>query len=130
MKAISIRQPWAGLIATRIKTIETRTWKTNFRGDILICASLKHQAHVGHLADRHLLTSNVNFEYGKAICVASLIDIHWMDWREESAACLPVYEGAYSWVLDNIRPIKPFQVKGRLGLFEVDDSLIQIINNL
>jgi len=35
-KAISIRQPWAHLIAAGIKDIENRSWKTNFRGRVLI----------------------------------------------------------------------------------------------
>jgi len=39
MKALSIRQPWAGLIAAGVKTIETRNWRTGYRGQLLICAS-------------------------------------------------------------------------------------------
>lgn len=39
MKALSIKQPWASLIAHGIKDIENRTWKTNFRGRIYIHAS-------------------------------------------------------------------------------------------
>lgn len=39
MKACSIKQPWASLIAYGIKDIENRTWKTNFRGRIYIHAS-------------------------------------------------------------------------------------------
>lgn len=39
MKALSIKQPWASLIAHGIKNIENRTWKTNFRGRIYIHAS-------------------------------------------------------------------------------------------
>lgn len=39
MKALSIKQPWASLIAHGIKDIENRTWKTKFRGRIYIHAS-------------------------------------------------------------------------------------------
>lgn len=39
MKAISIRQPWAWLIAHGYKDIENRTWNTKFRGPVLIHAS-------------------------------------------------------------------------------------------
>lgn len=45
-KAISIKQPWSYLIASRIKPIENRTWKTNFRGSVLI--------HVGAKVDERL----------------------------------------------------------------------------
>lgn len=41
MKALSIKQPWASLIAQGIKDIENRTWKTKFRGRIFIHASAK-----------------------------------------------------------------------------------------
>lgn len=41
MKALSIKQPWASLIAHGIKDIENRTWKTKFRGTIYIHASAK-----------------------------------------------------------------------------------------
>lgn len=39
MKTLSIKQPWASLIAHGVKDIENRTWKTNFRGRIYIHAS-------------------------------------------------------------------------------------------
>lgn len=39
MKALSIKQPWASLIAHGIKDIENRTWKTKFRGRIYVHAS-------------------------------------------------------------------------------------------
>lgn len=39
MKALSIRQPWAWLIAQGYKDIENRTWPTRFRGRVLIHAS-------------------------------------------------------------------------------------------
>jgi hypothetical protein len=45
MKALTVKQPWAYLICAGIKDIENRTWKTNFRGRILI--------HAG--ADKHLM---------------------------------------------------------------------------
>lgn len=41
MKTLSIKQPWASLIAHGIKDIENRTWKTKYRGRIYIHASGK-----------------------------------------------------------------------------------------
>ncbi len=38
MKVITIKQPWASLIAKGYKEYEFRTWKTKYRGDILIHA--------------------------------------------------------------------------------------------
>lgn len=39
MKVISIMQPWATLIVLGHKKIETRSWNTKYRGEILIHAS-------------------------------------------------------------------------------------------
>ena len=42
MKAITIKQPWASLIVHGIKDIENRTWRTNYRGRVLIHAAGSH----------------------------------------------------------------------------------------
>ncbi len=39
MRAISLWQPWASLIMTGAKTFETRSWLTNYRGPLVICAA-------------------------------------------------------------------------------------------
>ena len=39
MKAITVWQPWATLLATGQKHNETRSWKTSYRGEILIHAA-------------------------------------------------------------------------------------------
>ncbi|TVP40352.1 ASCH domain-containing protein [Candidatus Nitrosocosmicus arcticus] len=39
MKCLSLKQPYAVLLATGKKTIEIRKWNTNFRGTFLIHAS-------------------------------------------------------------------------------------------
>lgn len=39
MKAITIKNPWAYLVALGIKPIENRTWKTNYRGRVFIHVS-------------------------------------------------------------------------------------------
>mgnify|MGYP000843697978 FL=1 len=40
MKTLSVRQPWASLLVSGLKDIENRTWAPNFRGRIMIYASL------------------------------------------------------------------------------------------
>ena len=44
---------------------------------------------------------------------------------DEVHAQCEIYPRAKSWFLTNIRKIKPFPVKGKLNLFEVDDNLIE-----
>lgn len=44
MKALSIKNPWAHLIAAGVKDVENRTWSTQHRGRMLIHASQKPDA--------------------------------------------------------------------------------------
>jgi hypothetical protein len=39
IRAITLHQPWAALIACGVKTIETRSWDTRYRGTLLIHAA-------------------------------------------------------------------------------------------
>lgn len=104
MKAISIKEPWAGMIAEGKKTIETRTWNTNYRGKIIIVASKVPR------------TKNS----GKAIAIAEIYDCKPMTKEHEKDACCPVYDRAKSWFLRNVKKIEPFEVKGKLGIYELD----------
>lgn len=40
MKALSIKEPFTTLIKDNVKIYETRSWKTKYRGEIYIHASL------------------------------------------------------------------------------------------
>lgn len=102
-KALSIKEPWASMIRDGKKTIETRTWKTKYRGEIIICASLKPKTKFS----------------GHAIAKVRLVDCMPMTKSDEKTACVNLYPGAFVWILDDIRKIKPFKVKGMLGLFNL-----------
>lgn len=43
MKALTIKQPYAGLIVDGVKDIENRAWKTHFRGRIYIHAGASNE---------------------------------------------------------------------------------------
>lgn len=45
MKALTLHQPWATLVALGVKTIETRSWSTRYRGRLLIHAAAKRPDH-------------------------------------------------------------------------------------
>jgi len=106
-KAISLKQPWANLVASGEKTVETRKWKTDYRGDLVICSSQKPKIYPA----------------GYALCIVELYHIEPMKKEHERKACIKVYQGAYAWFLRNIRPIKPIiPVKGQLGIFQISLS--------
>lgn len=43
MRCITLHQPWASLVAAGVKTIETRSWPTKHRGQLLIHAAQSHK---------------------------------------------------------------------------------------
>lgn len=113
MRALCVKQPWAKLIVEGEKTIETRTWLTMYRGPLVIVAS----KNPDHDALAAFGIEEENCLYGVAVCICNLVDCRPMTFGDETAACCDVYEGAFSWVLENIKPVKPYPVNGQLGLF-------------
>lgn len=104
-KAISLKQPFANLVCEGQKTIETRTWNTKYRGDLVICSS-----------------QNPKIEpYGKALCVVEVYNTEPMKKEHEEAACSKLYPRAWAWYLRNVRKIDPpVSVKGKLGIFDLE----------
>lgn len=102
MKALSVKQPWANMIASGEKTIETRTWRTNYRGPLLIVSSREPRIAPA----------------GCALAVAVLDDCRPMTRKDERAACCRVYPDAQAWVLRDVRKIAPVPVKGSLGIYD------------
>lgn len=91
MKAISLFQPWATLVATGAKTIETRSWRTHHRGPIAVHAGRKksrandllciepgpiHDAMVrsGHVVEEGDDVVKLSYVVGAIVAVAHLVD--------------------------------------------------------
>jgi hypothetical protein len=128
-KAISIKQPWANYIAQGIKLIEIRSWTTKYRGDIIICASklpVDGYKIIGYDNEKSIITNYKDYEesvhLGKAICIAELYDITKMKRKDAKRALVKYNSDMYSWHLRNIRDIDPFDVKGKLGLFNLETN--------
>lgn len=136
MKAISIKQPWAYLIAAGIKDIENRTWKCP--GKYIGERVLIHASKTQYETPMYLLTDeqydsikqekrieiNNSLEYGCIIGSIEIVDCvvnHPSIWAEKTN--LPEQlsnECIWNWVLAN--PIlfdEPIlNVKGKLGFWE------------
>ena len=110
IRGLTIRQPWASLIAFGSKTVENRTWSTRWTGILLIHAAKTADQHVS----RDLADAVWGDVRGAVIAVARLKGCHADDGR-----CTPWAEpGAFHWVLADIRPLKqPVLCTGRLGLW-------------
>ena len=139
MKALSIKQPWASLIAHGIKDIENRNWKTHFRGRIYIHASAKDsgalyeslnvkqiEAMNNHWTDSPYPNRPLSAIIGEVDIVDCVVNHHSI-WAEKTQGRY-VGDGVfvlcekpiYNWVLAN--PVlydKPIlNVKGKLSFWE------------
>ena len=139
MKALSIRMPWAYLIAKGIKDIENRSRPISYRGKILI--------HAGAKFDKDSLQWLIDHKEYMPEYVAWRIAWLIMTWNRgmiigevDIVDCVtnhssPWFTGDYGYVLANPKlyaddsifyknRIIPY--KGRLGLFEVPDDLLSL----
>ena len=136
MKAISIKEPFASLIASGVKKIETRSWKTNYRGELFIHAS---KIPVQALRDNILkdVTKDMNLNCGNIICKCNLVDCVYMDEKFiENIKQNPIeysvgeYKiGRYAWILEDIELIVPIPINGKLNVWNFDLKY-ELINNI
>lgn len=117
---ISIRQPWAWLIVHGPKRIENRTWRTHYRGPILIHASsgltrAEYEEAIEFMAERQILPAYMprpeELERGGIIGRARVVDC-----IEESTD--PWFMGKYGHVLADVEPLEYRRLKASLGYFK------------
>lgn len=131
MKVITIKQPWATLIAEGIKEYEFRTWNTKFRGDILI--------HAGLGIDKEALKrfEHLNLEYprGCIIAKATITDSIYVDekfvndvYPKNSLVYKNIIDkkdkGVYGFKLENVKKLKPIPIKGKLSLWYYEGEIL------
>ena len=119
-KALSVRAPWAWLIATGRKRIELRTRSTSYRGPLLICASRK-VSESSCLVDGDVYDAAMAAPRGVSLCLVDLVDCRLATADDTRDACSEPEPDEWAWVLRNPRPVEPLPVSGALGFFWVDE---------
>ena len=127
MKVISIQEPYGSLILKGHKKIETRSWKTNYRGELYIHTSSK--VFNNPIVDNaYKYIDKKELIFGSIICKCKLVDciemtedfIKTIDPKELE---LGVYEvGRYAWILEDIEVIKPIKTRGKLNIWEYKEG--------
>ncbi len=125
MKALTIKEPWATLIIDGYKKYEFRSWKTNYRGKILI--------HAGMSLEKDMLKRFEEYDLkcskGEIIGEAELTDCILVDkeFNDELIKINPVvyaksnHVQKYAWKLENvIKYSNPIPIKGKLGLWNYE----------
>lgn len=142
MKALTLWQPWASLMALREKTIETRPWSTKYRGLLAIHSASKippqwlgasrHQRGFrDELADIfqcrrdrddrtgvHVDQAISKLPFGCVLCIVRLVDVReTADVRGDMSARELIFgnfeDGRYAWFTEMVEVLKePIKVKG------------------
>ena len=130
MKVLSLTEPYATLIKTGVKKIETRSWKTSYRGKLYIHAS-STKIPKEYKNNKELMNLvNVNeLNFGNIICSCNLVDciemtdkfIEEVKKNKEEYICGVYKVGRYAWILEDIKVLeKPILAKGHLGIWNID----------
>lgn len=150
MKAITIWQPWASLLACGAKRYETRSWATKYRGPIAIHAAMKDPCKLpllGMEAMERIVREEIDAGHcppwavmprGAVIATAELVNV-WHITTHQPGTTTPRLgdyvltekelalggwgPGRYAWELANVKILpEPIPVKGKQGLWEWRDS--------
>lgn len=127
MKVLTLNEPFATLIMNKKKYIETRSWKTNYRGELYIHAGKKKiDKKIYEREELIKLINNDEMHNSKIICKCDLVDCIYMtdeyiqyikDNEYQQFVCGEYKVGRYAWILDNIELIDPIVAKGQLGIW-------------
>lgn len=131
MKVLSIKEPFATLIKEKQKSIETRSWKTNYRGKLYIHASLKKVSKKDMQRKEVMkLIEDKEFSYGQIICKCNLVDCIYMSneyiekvkkENPQEYICGEYKVGRYAWIVEDVEPLdKNIPAKGMLGIWNFD----------
>ena len=129
MKALTICQPYAELIARGEKRVENRTWETKYRGQLAIHAGKSREWLKGYRDPPAPL------DFGAVVCLVELVECvkaanhaeleTWLRGdaqREQRYAwlrCRPYVMGPYLWVLADVERLdEPIPARGKQGLWE------------
>jgi hypothetical protein len=125
MKALTVKQPWAWLIMGGYKDVENRARPTNHRGPLAIHVSkriakdafdLMPVPEIAPWGSALLALSPKLGEFGNVIGTVDLVDCV----RDSPSPW--ALDDHWHWLLAQPRLLTPVPAKGRLGLWEWDES--------
>jgi hypothetical protein len=140
--ALSWKEPYASMMLHG--KIETRTWKTDYRGLVLICTSKKKynsdvvQAISGYIRSKEIaqtlfgrdslaLVYDSSYNLGCAIAVGRLIACKPMEWEDEAKAFVTCREALWCHFYEDVVAIEPISFKGGQKWTKVSQDIINKI---
>ena len=130
MKALTVCNPYAELIARGVKRVENRTWPCAYRGPLAIHAGKSRtwlDLDEDGTVDEQYGIAVAEMKFGYVVAVCELVAC--VPMAQVRAGALPECfswlrehehtEGPWCWVLDNVRRLdNPIEVRGAQGLWE------------
>ena len=124
MKVLTLKQPWATLVSEGIKEYEFRSWKTNYRGKVLIHAG----AGIDKKEMERFKDLNLKYPSKRIIAEVEIEDCLELDDKlnqkiisENNTAYGSKIRTGYAWKLKNVKKIKSNkEINGKLGLWNID----------
>jgi hypothetical protein len=129
LKALSLKQPFAWLIANGYLLVDDRSWGTQYRGPILIHASKGLYEEYYQYIKRHTdvpIPDRDKLEYGGVVGIAKLVlcskpgELPAGISREQRAHFGGVHQEYYGFLFEQATPLPLMPCAGKLGIFEVD----------
>lgn len=139
MKALTLTQPYATLVAIEAKRYETRSWSTRYRGPLAIHAAKGFPGWAKDVCfEEHYCTvlgsvrkGPETLPIGAVIATANLVAVHRVEdvrgsLSEKEKAFGDYSDGRFAWELANVALLaQPIPAKGMLGLWEWDEGIEQ-----
>jgi hypothetical protein len=126
VKAITVRQPWAGAIIHQTKRVENRSWKlpaAHTDTPILI--------HAGAERDKDAIVYGPGLDvYGAILAVATFTGYHFDNGN--NVCCSEwAFTGTYHWQIADVTPLPmPVPAMGRLGFWTPDPAVLAAVTLL
>ncbi len=130
MKALTLTQPWASLVALGHKRVETRSWRTHYRGPLAIHAAkgFPPEAREFAVAERAFGRLPARIARGAVICTIDLMDCQDAEVAAFDLSGLERHLGDYApgrwaWIFDpaSLHVFdEPVFMRGALGLWNWD----------
>ena len=135
MKVLSLLQPWATLVVIGAKRIETRSWNSSHRGELLIHASRGKAGGLIALESpfKKYIPEFSSLPFGSIIGKVTLEDIFPIEQFDlphttlneltlEERAFGDYTAGRYGWIFSNAEAFEtPIPARGHLYLWEVEE---------
>jgi len=149
IRGLWLKQPFASLMLHG--KIETRTYPTKVRGNVLICATKEpydfekvisisgYQTHdkikevFGHT--KHTMLSQLFLPNGCPIAIGNLIDCRPMTKQDEDKCFVrfrepwveltqtkTLHKRLYCWIFADVQKVEPFEIKGKQGWAILDEE--------